>query len=394
MRRKAAAIRAVQAGAEFGAPIDAAASPDDRARAILMQADRALREIGGELHRKAARQAIREGFDLLTDFAPIRQPVGEGGVNAHGDLLQEQRLIDVPGLKQDTAQKMLFRITRRRSGLGRNPNVEQVFDGVLPELTRSRRRKIRKKYRRMFGPAGEHHLVWLMNTAGDASARHTNRHFRADGIRFGADARSTYKYEVARKNRLAPNFRKPEGTIGEHKGGVGAHLTGPQGEAHSRMAEEFPAIAVTDDAIQAQHVMVARSDFHEYNLRQIKNIIVDDLGIGKNLNPKQIDRVMQNVTELHKASMPSRALKFGSVMAFVMISAAVMAADSDSRRGNGDALSGHTLRPMAAARRRAFSAAFPQFLSHSSHRRTARSSGSISHSGVPKSIFRRSRKSG
>ena len=36
-----------------------------------MQADRALREIGGELHRKAARQAIREGFDLLTDFAPI-----------------------------------------------------------------------------------------------------------------------------------------------------------------------------------------------------------------------------------------------------------------------------------------------------------------------------------
>ena len=251
-------------------------------------------------------------------------------------LWLEQRLIDVPGLKQDTAQKMLFRITRRRSGLGRNPNVEQVFDGVLPELTRSRRRKIRKKYRRMFGPAGEHHLVWLMNTAGDASARHTNRHFRADGIRFGADARSTYKYEVARKNRLAPNFRKPEGTIGEHKGGVGAHLTGPQGEAHSRMAEEFPAIAVTDDAIQAQHVMVARSDFHEYNLRQIKNIIVDDLGIGKNLNPKQIDRVMQNVTELHKASMPSRALKFGSVMAFVMISAAVMAADSDSRRGNGD----------------------------------------------------------
>ena len=245
-------------------------------------------------------------------------------------LWLEQRLIDVPGLKQDTAQKMLFRITRRRSGLGRNPNVEQVFDGVLPELTRSRRRKIRKKYRRMFGPAGEHHLVWLMNTAGDASARHTNRHFRADGIRFGADARSTYKYEVARKNRLAPNFRKPEGTIGEHKGGVGAHLTGPQGEAHSRMAEEFPAIAVTDDAIQAQHVMVARSDFHEYNLRQIKNIIVDDLGIGKNLNPKQIDRVMQNVTELHKASMPSRALKFGSVMAFVMISAAVMAAHSDS----------------------------------------------------------------
>ena len=71
VRRKAAAIRAVQAGAEFGAPIDAAASPDDRARAILMQADRALREIGGELHRKAARQAIREGFDLLTDFAPI-----------------------------------------------------------------------------------------------------------------------------------------------------------------------------------------------------------------------------------------------------------------------------------------------------------------------------------
>ena len=67
-----------------------------------------------------------------------------------------------------------------------------------------------------------------------------------------------------------------------------------------------------------------------------RNIIVDDLGIGKYLNPKQIDRVMRNVTELHKASMPSRALKFGSVMAFVMISAAVMAAHSDSRRGNGD----------------------------------------------------------
>ena len=76
--------------------------------------------------------------------------------------------------------------------------------------------------------------------------------------------------------------------------------------------------------------MVARSDFHEYNLRQIENIIRNDLGIEEYLTPEQMDRVMRNVTELHKASMPSRALKFGSVMAFVMISAAVMAAQSDS----------------------------------------------------------------
>ena len=71
MRRKAAAIRAVQAGAEFGAPIDAAASPDDRARAILMQADRALRDVGGAQHWKAVRRTVRDGFDLLTDLAPI-----------------------------------------------------------------------------------------------------------------------------------------------------------------------------------------------------------------------------------------------------------------------------------------------------------------------------------
>ena len=252
-------------------------------------------------------------------------------------LWLEQRLIDVPGLKQDTAQKMLFRITRSRKGLGRNPNVAQVFDGVLPELTRRQRRDVRKKYRRMFGPAGEHHLVWLMNTAGDTSVEHTNRHFTAGGTRFGADAFSNYKYEVVRKNRLAPNFRKAEGTIGDHKGGVGAHLTVPQGEAHSWMRNGEPAIAMTNDAIRARNVMVARSDFHEYNLRQIKNIIHDDLGIGEFLTPKQMDRVMQNVTELHKASMPSRALKFGSVMAFVMISAAVMAAQNDSGQDDGDA---------------------------------------------------------
>ncbi len=61
----------MQAGAEFGAPIDAAASPDDRARAILMQADRALRDVGGAQHWKAVRRTVRDGFDLLTDFAPI-----------------------------------------------------------------------------------------------------------------------------------------------------------------------------------------------------------------------------------------------------------------------------------------------------------------------------------
>ena len=50
-----------------------------------------------------------------------------------------------------------------------------------------------------------------------------------------------------------------------------------------------------------------------------------------------MDRVMKNVTELHKASMVSRALKFGSVMAFVMISAAVIAAQNDAGRDGGDA---------------------------------------------------------
>ena len=184
----------------------------------------------------------------------------------------------------------------------------------------------------MFGPAGEEHLVWLMKSAGDDTVYRTGRHFKADGVRFGADAYSRYKYDVVRKNRLAPNIRNTEGTIGDHKGGVGAHLTVPQGKAHKRMKEDekVSAIAMTDKDTKARHVIVARSDFHEYNLRQIENIIRNDLGIEEYLTPEQMDRVMRNVTELHKASMPSRALKFGSVMAFVMISAAVMAAQSDS----------------------------------------------------------------
>ena len=246
-------------------------------------------------------------------------------------LWLEQRLIDVPSLKQDTAQKMLFRITRPRKGLGRNPNVAQVFEGVLPELTRRQRRNIRKKYRRMFGPAGEEHLVWLMKSAGDDTVQHTNKHFKAGGVRFGADAHTTYKYGVTRRNRLAPVRNTDGGTIFDHKAGGGARTTKAQDEAQARMKEGKPAKAMDKHwGAKAKDVRIAKSDFHEYNLRQIEKIIVEDLGIGKYLTPRQIDRVMRNVTELHKASMPSRAIKFGSVMAFVMISAAVMAAQSDS----------------------------------------------------------------
>ena len=253
-------------------------------------------------------------------------------------LWLEQRLIDVPGLKQDTAQKMLFRITRSRKGLGRNPNVAQVFDGVLPELTRSRRGKIRKKYRRMFGPAGERHLVWLMKTASDDTVQHTNKHFKAGGVRFGADAHTTYKYGVTRRNRLAPVRNTDGGTIFDHKSGSGARTTKAQDKAQARMKEGKPAKAMDKHwGAKAKDVRIAKSDFHEYNLRQIEKIIVEDLGIGKYLTPRQIDRVMRNVTELHKASMPSRAIKFGSVMAFVMISAAVMAAHSDTGQDDSDA---------------------------------------------------------
>ena len=253
-------------------------------------------------------------------------------------LWLEQRLIDVPDLKQDTAQKMLFRITRSRKGLGRNPNVAQVFDGVLPELTRSRRGKIRKKYRRMFGPAGERHLVWLMKTASDDTVQHTNKHFKAGGVRFGADAHTTYKYGVTRRNRLAPVRNTDGGTIFDHKAGSGARTTKAQDKAQARMKEGKPAKAMDKHwGAKAKDVRIAKSDFHEYNLRQIEKIIVEDLGIGKYLTPRQIDRVMRNVTELHKASMPSRAIKFGSVMAFVMISAAVMAAHSDTGQDDSDA---------------------------------------------------------
>ncbi|MDE0705900.1 MAG: peptidoglycan-binding domain-containing protein [Rhodospirillaceae bacterium] len=298
------------------------------------------------LHKTAKSLGAKTGRSL-TALAERVKKRGQGKdsskvpVPGPWKIWMEQRLIDVPGLEQDMAQKMLFRIARSRRGLGRNPTVNQVFEGVLPELSKRRQRKIRRKYRRMFGPAGEEHLVWLMKTAGDDSVYRTGRHFEVDGVRFGADAYSTYKYEIVRKNRLAPNFRKPEGTIGDHKGGAGAHLTGPQSKAHGLMKkkkkkERKPAIAVTDKDTQARHVIVARSDFHEYNLRQIEKIIRNDLGIAKFLTPEQMDRVMRNVTELHKASIPPRALKFGSVMAFVMISAAVMAAQNDSGRDDGE----------------------------------------------------------
>ena len=293
------------------------------------------------LHKTAKSLGAKSSRSLKALAERVKKRADDGTEPVPGawKLWLEQRLIEVPGLKQDTAQKMLFRITRPRRGLGRNPSVNQIFEGVLQELTRRQRRDIRKKYRRMFGPAGEHHLVWLMKTAGDDTVYRTGRHFKVNDVRFGADAYSKYKYEAVRKRRLAPNFRKPEGTVGDHKGGAGAQLTDAQDEAHSLMKkdEKISAIAMTDKDTQARHVIVARSDFHEYNLGQIKNIIQNDLGIEKYLTPEQMDRVMQNVTELHKASIPSRALKFGPVMAFVMISAAVMAAQSDSGQDDGDA---------------------------------------------------------
>ena len=177
-----------------------------------------------------------------------------------------------------------------------------------------------------------------MKTASDDTVQHTNKHFKAGGVRFGADAHTTYKYGVTRRNRLAPVRNTDGGTIFDHKAGGGARTTKAQDEAQARMKEGKPAKAMDKHwGAKAKDVRIAKSDFHEYNLRQIEKIIVEDLGIGKYLTPRQIDRVMRNVTELHKASMPSRAIKFGSVMAFVMISAAVMAAHSDTGQDDSDA---------------------------------------------------------
>ncbi len=89
VRRKAAAVRAVRAGADFEPPAYGEFLPDDRARAILMEADRALSEIAGERHWKATRQAVREGFDLLTDLAPITGEI-KAIVEAHDFLHQAE----------------------------------------------------------------------------------------------------------------------------------------------------------------------------------------------------------------------------------------------------------------------------------------------------------------
>ena len=74
VRRKAAAVGAVLSRMALAGTAEGATVSGDRARTVLMDADRALRAIGGEQHRKAARRAVREGFDLLTDLAPV---VGE-----------------------------------------------------------------------------------------------------------------------------------------------------------------------------------------------------------------------------------------------------------------------------------------------------------------------------
>ena len=96
------------------------------------------------------------------------------------------------------------------------------------------------------------------------------------------------------------------------------------------MDKHWGAKAISD-------VRIAKSDFHEYNLRQIEKIIVEEPANREISHSEQIDRKMRKVTELHKASMPSRAIKFGTVMAFDMISAAVMAAHSDTGQDDSDA---------------------------------------------------------
>ncbi len=82
-------LRQAQGGGDFEPPADGALLPDDRARAILMEADRALSEIAGERHWKAVRQAVREGFDLLTDLAPITGEI-KAIVEAHDFLRQAE----------------------------------------------------------------------------------------------------------------------------------------------------------------------------------------------------------------------------------------------------------------------------------------------------------------
>lgn len=68
---------------EFAAAPDGAYPAGDRAGAILIQADRALREIDGERHWTATRQAVRNGIDLPTDPAPVG-----GGNGRRSDLLR------------------------------------------------------------------------------------------------------------------------------------------------------------------------------------------------------------------------------------------------------------------------------------------------------------------
>ncbi len=313
-RRKAAAIGAAQAGMSDG-------KTDGRDRAILLRAEPVIDAIDA----RAAAAANRKGGSASPK---------PGDVPKDTILKLERWGYRIPGLDKAVSQRVVARMMEAKRTVGKNPKFDDIFKEVVRDLPDDVQDKMRASFSNYLGAAGEKNLVFLLTKSGAREVERTSRRFKVNDTTFAFDVLTDSALQVRRGplgKRAAP-VRKASGM----KTGLDSKLgpeSGPsknQRKAHADIENGEVAKAVTDpDGVQVDQAAFLRQDFRELHLPALQEGFRESLLDQNLLTVAQIEQVMQNLAAYHRLSKSGVPVTAGEVVAFTIMSVAMMKALED-----------------------------------------------------------------
>lgn len=245
-------------------------------------------------------------------------------------LQQERLLLSIPGVRRATSQKILNRMMDMKRNVGRNPSVDDILRGALDDLPVASQKRVKAAVRSFLGRGGEYSVIKLLQMAGAEGAVHTNRLFYVTAVRFGFDGLMNWRIRRADGTSKRVKLVKNEAGMStgvEVKTGSGAALTPNQRVGHKAInKKDRVANSVTDDdPVTVNRAEMLRQDFHETNLKELQRSFREGFKRQGLLSPEQVDQVMKNLAILHKLSRSEKGISTAEVIAFTIMSAALVA---------------------------------------------------------------------
>ena len=241
----------------------------------------------------------------------------------------------IPGLDKAVSQRVVARMMEAKRTVGKNPTFDDIFEEVVRDLPEATQKTLRASFSNYLGAAGEMNLVFLLGKAGAKNIKRTSRRFEVEDTTFAFDVLTDSALRV-RKGPLgkrAVPVRKSSGmkTGTDSKLGPDSKPSTNQGKAHTEINEnKRVAKSVTKkDPVFVDEAAFLQQDFREMHLPAIQQAFRESLKKQNLLPGAQIEQVMQNLAAYHKLSKSGVPVNVGEVLAFTIMSVAMMKALED-----------------------------------------------------------------